>query len=178
MYTSQSKRKSQGQCSLTLNFFIASISPDSLFRHLKTTPYAPSPTTPKTSYLFMLERVYAQVNVEIEFFPAKMWPVYFLFCNKTDKFNSHGLINTLQSSMSQKKRLHSRRNNFKNSAACKADCKFISWLTVIFGTLEIVIILSILQKLTSRKSSLLRAFANKIFQKKLMSRGIALKPIW
>ena len=38
----------------SLNFFIARISPDSLFRQRSTTPYAPSPTTPRTSYLFII----------------------------------------------------------------------------------------------------------------------------
>ena len=37
----------------TLNFFTATISPVSLLRHFNTTPYAPSPTTPTTSYLFI-----------------------------------------------------------------------------------------------------------------------------
>ena len=44
-------RKADGR---TLNFFTATISPLSLLRHLSTTPYAPSPTTPTTSYLFIL----------------------------------------------------------------------------------------------------------------------------
>jgi hypothetical protein len=39
--------------SLSLNFFIATISPVSLLRQRNTTPYAPSPTTPRTSYLFI-----------------------------------------------------------------------------------------------------------------------------
>ena len=34
-------------------FFTATTSPVSLFLHLSTTPYAPSPTTPTTSYLFI-----------------------------------------------------------------------------------------------------------------------------
>jgi len=37
----------------TLNFLTATTSLVSLLRHLSTTPYAPSPTTPITSYLFM-----------------------------------------------------------------------------------------------------------------------------
>merc|ERR1719498_1143531 len=38
----------------SLNFLMATISLVSLFLHFRTTPYAPSPTTPSTSYLFML----------------------------------------------------------------------------------------------------------------------------
>lgn len=37
----------------SLNFFTATTSPVFLSRHLSTTPYAPSPTTPTTSYLFI-----------------------------------------------------------------------------------------------------------------------------
>ena len=37
----------------SLNFFTATVSPVCLFRHFSTTPYAPSPTTPRTSYLFI-----------------------------------------------------------------------------------------------------------------------------
>ena len=37
----------------SLNFLMATTSAFSLFRHFSTTPYAPSPTTPSTSYLFM-----------------------------------------------------------------------------------------------------------------------------
>jgi len=39
--------------SLSLNFLMATTALFSLFRHLSTTPYAPSPTTPSTSYLFI-----------------------------------------------------------------------------------------------------------------------------
>lgn len=41
----------------SLNFLIATISAFSLFRHFRTTPYAPSPTTPRTSYLFTCSQV-------------------------------------------------------------------------------------------------------------------------
>ena len=37
----------------SLNFFTATVSPVCLFRHFSTTPYAPSPTNPRTSYLFI-----------------------------------------------------------------------------------------------------------------------------
>lgn len=39
----------------SLNFLIATISPEALFLHLSTIPYAPSPTTPNTSYLFIFK---------------------------------------------------------------------------------------------------------------------------
>ena len=42
--------------SLSLNFLTATTPPVSLLRHLSTTPYAPSPTTSMTSYLFILSQ--------------------------------------------------------------------------------------------------------------------------
>ena len=52
------------------------------------------------------------------------------------------------------------------NAERKAGCKFISWLAAIFGTLEMVIIWSILQKSTARNISQVSATAYKIFPKK------------
>lgn len=45
--------RTAGSSSFSLNFFTATASPVSLFRHRRTVPYAPSPTTPTTSYLFI-----------------------------------------------------------------------------------------------------------------------------
>ena len=46
----------RGAARTSLIFFTATISPVSLLRHLSTMPYAPSPTMPSTSYLFMVHR--------------------------------------------------------------------------------------------------------------------------
>ena len=45
--------RTMASSSVSLNFLTATVAPLSRFRHRSTTPYAPSPTTPSTSYLFM-----------------------------------------------------------------------------------------------------------------------------